>query len=280
MTPNALESKWQWASPAVLARECWQRRHLIRQFAERDVVGRYKGSYLGVVWSFLYPLLTLTVYTFVFGAILKSRWDVSLTGSRAEFALNLFCGQLLFAIFAEAVNRAPRLVVDNPNFVKKVVFPLEILPVAAVGAALTHAAISVIILLGGQFLVMHQLQWTVLWLPVLVVPLVFLTLGVSWLLASLGVFIRDIGYVTGIGTHLMMFLTPMFYPISAVPEAYRWIIQINPMSTLLESGRRVVLWGQSPQWLPLLVVTLVAALIMQLGYFFFMRSKRAFADVI
>lgn len=267
-------------NPLTLARSLWRQRSLIWQFTQREVLGRYKGSFLGIFWSLVNPLALLLIYTFVFGVVFQSRWPQARTTSLSEFALITFCGLMVHNVFAEAVVRAPTLIVGVPNYVKKVVFPLEVLVVSTLGGALFHGAVSLLILLGALLVTTGGLAWTLPLLPVVLLPLVFLVLGVSWFLASLGVFIRDIGHSIALAVQMLFFLTPIFYPLEAIPQPFQTLIRLNPMSTIVESSRAVVLWGRMPDWEALGVWTLVGVVVMLLGYTWFMKSRRAFADVI
>jgi lipopolysaccharide transport system permease protein len=274
------EDARHYANPLVMIRNLWGQRDLVRQFALREVMGRYKGSYLGILWSLLTPLLMLAIYTFVFAVVFNVRWGTSPSESRAEFALTLFCGLIAFNVFSECLGRAPGLVVSNPNYVKKVVFPLEILPLGVLGSALVHSLISLAILCLGLLAFVGTLPWTLIYLPLVYLPLVGLSLGVSWLVASLGVFIRDLGNFVGLALQALFFMTPIIYPISAVPEALQPVLRLNPLSSVVEDFRRVIMWGQSPDWPWWGAVTLLSGLAVVAGYVWFMKTKRAFADVI
>jgi lipopolysaccharide transport system permease protein len=263
-----------------MARNLWGHRELIRQFSWREVAGRYKGSFLGLLWSFITPLVMLLIYTFVFGVIFQSRWPQARTGSLNEFAVILFAGLLTFNIFSECVTRAPTLIVGVPNYVKKVVFPLEILPVSTLGAALFHAGISLLIMLGAHLLLGGVLSWTILLLPVVLAPLLLLVLGLGWFLASLGVFVRDLGNAIGLLVQVLFFLTPIFYTAESVPEPFRSVLQLNPLTSVVENVRRVALWGEQPAWGALGVGLLLSGLALVLGYAWFMQTRKAFADVL
>jgi lipopolysaccharide transport system permease protein len=274
------ESIWQYANPWRLVLHFVNRRDLLWQFILREVQGRYRGSYLGILWTLITPILMLTVYTFVFSVIFKVRWAGSEAESVMDFALTLFSGLIAFNVFSQCATQAPMLIVSNPNYVKKVVFPLEILPVSVVGSAFIHSLISLGIVLAGLLISSGKLPWTLLYLPLVYLPLMALTLGMSWLLASVGVFIRDIGNFIGVIIQFLFFLTPVFYPISAVPGTMQPLLRLNPLATIVEDFRRVVVWGLPPDWPWLGVVTLISGLVMLGGYMWFMKIKRAFADVI
>ncbi|MCB0153208.1 MAG: ABC transporter permease [Anaerolineae bacterium] len=270
----------EYLNPVAMLRSLWRYRELIGQFTKRQVLARYKGSYLGLVWSFATPLATLLVYTFVFSVVFKARWEGAVTDSHGEFALALFAGLIAFNIFSETTLTAPHMVVGNPNYVKKVVFPLEILPVATLGSAVIHSFFSLSILLVGTLLILGRLPWTLVYLPLMYLPLILLCLGISWFFASLGVFIRDIGHLLGVAVQMLFFLTPIFYPISAIPENFRAYIYLNPLTFIVNHFRRVALFGQSPDWGEFVLFTLGALLVCLAGYVWFMKSKKTFADVV
>jgi lipopolysaccharide transport system permease protein len=246
----------------------------------REVVGRYKGSSLGLVWSFLNPVFMLTVYTFVFSVIFKSRWGTGGDESKTQFAVVLFVGMIVHSLFAEVLNRAPGLILSNANYVKKVVFPLETLPVIAMGAALFHTMISLTVLLIAFVIFNGYLHWTAILTPLVILPLVILTLGIAWMLASLGVFLRDVGQTIGIVTTVMMFLAPVFYPITALPEEFRPWIMANPLTFIIEQAREVLIWGRLPDWVGLGTYALVATFIAWAGYAWFQKTRKGFADVL
>lgn len=268
-------------SMAALTAGLWRHRDLIRQMTWRDVLGRYRGSLLGLAWSFFNPVLMLIVYTFVFSGIFKARWGGSdEAGSHAQFALILFVGLIVNTLFAEILNRAPGLILGNVNYVKKVVFPLEILPVVAAAAAVFHALISVGVLLLALLLVNGTLPWTALFAPIVIAPLLVLALGGAWFLASLGVFVRDVGQTIGIVTSIMMFLSPVFYPVTALPEAYRPWLFLNPMTFVIEQARDVLIWGRMPDWYGLLGYSAAAVLVAWVGFYWFQKTRKGFADVL
>ena len=267
-------------SLAALGRSLWRNRQLIVQMTKREVVGRYKGSAMGLAWSFFNPVFMLTVYTFVFSVIFKSRWGVGGEESKTQFAVVLFVGIIVHSLFAEVLNRAPGQILTNVNYVKKVVFPLETLPVIAMGAALFHTFISLGVLLAAFALFNGYLHWTAIFTPLVFLPLVILTLGLAWMLASLGVFLRDVGQTIGIITTVMMFLAPVFYPTTAIPEEIRPWMMANPLTFIIEQAREVLIWGRLPDWLGLGIYTLVATGIAWAGYAWFQKTRKGFADVL
>ena len=277
MNPHASQP----TSLMALARSLWRNRQLIVQMTRREVAGRYKGSALGLAWSFFNPVFMLVVYTFVFSEIFKSRWGgVGGDESKTQFAVILFVGMIVMGLFTEVLNRAPGLIISNANYVKKVVFPIEILPVIAMGAALFHSLISFGVLLTAFALFNGYLHWTVIFAPLVLLPLVILTLGIGWMLASLGVFLRDVGQTIGLITTVLMFLTPIFYPVTAVPERFRPFIMANPLTFIIEQAREVLIWGHLPNWIGLGIYTLVASLIAWAGYAWFQKTRKGFADVL
>ena len=266
-------------SPGALVTSLVANRGLIWEMTKREVIGRYRGSVFGILWSFFNPLLLLTVYTFVFNVVFKARWSAGST-SKTEFAMVLFVGLIVHGLFADCATRAPRLVVENINYVKKVVFPLETLAWTAMGSALFHAGISVVVLLGLYSAVNFSLQWTAILFPVILLPFVLLTMGCVWLLASLGVFLRDIGQAMGIITSIMMFLSPVFYPASNLQEPYRMLLHLNPLTLIIEEGRDVLIWGRLPDWTSLGVYYVIAIVTAWLGFAWFQKTRRGFADVL
>lgn len=265
-------------SIVALTKSLWSHRQLIAQMTKREVVGRYKGSVMGLAWSFFNPIFMLLVYTFVFSMIFKSRWSGD--DSRTLFALVLFVGMIVLGLFSEVLNRAPSLILSNVNYVKKVVFPIEILPVIAMGAALFHSLISLGVLLVAFVLFNGYLQWTVVFTPLVLLPLVIVTLGISWILAAIGVFLRDVGQTIGIITTVLMFLSPVFYPVTSVPERFRPFIMANPLTFIIEQAREVLIWGHLPNWTGLSIYTIAATIVAWAGFALFQKTRKGFADVL
>jgi lipopolysaccharide transport system permease protein len=261
-------------------RSLWRNRQLIVQMTKREVVGRYKGSAMGLAWSFLNPVFMLAVYTFVFSEVFKMRWGVGGEETRTQFAVVLFVGMIVHGLFAEVLNRAPGLILSNVNYVKKVVFPIEILPVIAMGAALFHNLISLGVLLAAFALFNGYLNWTAIFTPLVLLPLVILTLGLAWMLASLGVFLRDVGQTIGIITTVLTFLSPVFYPVTAVPEQFRPWLMANPLTLIIEQAREVLVWGHLPEWSGLGIYTLAATAVAWAGYAWFQKTRKGIADVL
>lgn len=283
-TPSITSLAWLGSTPLVfpydMLRNLHRHRNLIRQFAWRDVISRYKGSYLGMVWSFVTPLMMLAVFSFVFSVIFKAKWGVSTDEGKLQFALTMFCGMTVFNIFGECISRAPNLVLQYPNYVKKVVFPLEILPVAALGSSLINGGLSLGVLIPAVLFFSHSWPSTIYLFPLVLIPICALSLGFGWFLASMGVFVRDIAQPVGVIVQMLFFVSGIFFPPSAIPEDIRPLMELNPMVGILENARRTLMWGQYPDWYALAVVTALSLVIMQIGYMWFMKTKRAFADVI
>jgi lipopolysaccharide transport system permease protein len=252
---------------------------LVVQMAKRDVVGRYRGSFIGLFWSFFNPLLMLLIYTFVFGVIFKSHWNAQVTGHFA-FAIILFAGLNINSMFAECANRAPTLIVENTNFVKKVVFPLEILPWSALGSALFHLLVSTVVLLTISILVNGSLPWTAVLFPIVIACFLPFVAGTIWLLASLGVFLRDLKQATGIITTALMFLAPILYPKEYIPVRFRDWMYLNPLTVIVEASQNVLIWGKQPSWTQLGLYLLVSCLFAWLAFAWFERSRKGFADVL
>src|SRR5688572_2599880 len=247
---------------------------------KRDVLGRYRGSALGVFWSFAHPILMLIVYTFVFSVVFTTRWPGSATDGKLHFAIVLFAGMIVFGIFSECITRAPAIIVSQPNFVKKVVFPLEIMAWTTLGAALFHAGISLGVLTLLMLVAKGGLPWTAILLPVVLLPLLCLTLGLTWFFSALGVYVRDISQMLGVAVTALMFLSPLFYPSSAFPADVRWLSEINPIAFSIEQTRAVLIFGDLPAWRSLVIYTVIATLIMWLGFAWFQKTRRGFADVL
>ncbi len=276
MNPHLAKS----TSITALFHSFWGNRLLIAQMIRREVVGRYRGSVLGIIWSFFNPLFMLAVYTFVFSVVFKARWGVPGGESKVQFAVLLFVGMIVHGLMAEVLNRAPALIQNNTNFVKRVVFPLEILPIVSLGSALFHTVISLSVLLIVFAFFNGFVHWTSLLIPFVWFPLILTTLGLSWFLASLGVFLRDVGQIIGIITTVMLFLAPVFYPLEAIPEKYQIWIMANPLTFIIEQSREVLIWGRLPDWYGLLFYLLFSLGTLWGGFWWFQRTRKGFADVL
>lgn len=258
----------------------WKHRELCWQLTVREVIGRYKGSALGWLWSLLTPLLMLAVYTFVFSGIFKSRWD-NLSGSGTMvFATNLFAGLIVFNVVAECLNKAPQLIPENRNYVTKVIFPLEILSVVTVASAGFHAATSLLVLGVFQLITAHHIPITALWLPLLWIPLFCWSLSLSWALSALGVYLRDVGQIVGVITNMLMFLSAVFYPLSSLPPNWQPILGLNPLVWAIEQTRQILIRGIMPNLFTLSIVIVVSICLCEFCYRTFTIARRGFADVL
>jgi lipopolysaccharide transport system permease protein len=262
--------------PATLLRTLWHNRGLVWQLTCRNVIGRYRGSALGLAWSFILPLMMLAIYTFVFGVVFHRAEDKSII----DYALKLYAGLLAYTMVSETLNLAPLLICGSPNYVKKVVFPLEILPLCTLGAALFHLLVGILVLLVCAAIFTHSISSTLICFPLVLLPLALWTLGFAWFLASLGVYLRDVGQFIGIATQMLMFLSPIFYDLSQVPRSFQTVMRLNPLTTLVQNARNTLLWGQAPDWTELAVVGAASLVVAQLGYVWFMKTRRGFADVL
>jgi len=269
------------ASRRAVWRPLWElpgRFELVLSLAKRALAARYKGSLLGIVWAVVTPVVTIAIFTFIFAGIFGARF-----GSRStqwDYALYIFCGLLPWTMFQDALQQSATTVVAHANLVKRVVFPLETLPVAQTVSSLGTQMFGTVALLIATIAIRHELQATVLWLPVLLVPQLLATLGAAWLVASLGVFLRDIAQGLNLLLMAWMFLTPIIYPESMVPEAYRPFIDANPFAALVRSYRRIFLEGTGPDWTGLAFFSIFALLLFVFGYWWFARTRKNFADVI
>lgn len=253
-------------------------RNVIQRFIFRDIRGRYANSVMGISWAVIQPVVLLLLYTFVFSMILKVR----LGGAEgtASFAMYLFCGMLPWLAFAEGVSRSASVILENVQLIKKVVFPSEILPAYVVGSALVMEFIGLVIFLIAVSIFYHVPGWTLLALPPVIALQVMFTLGLGWLVASINVFLRDVGQLLGLGLTLWMFLTPIFYPAEMIPPEFRFALTWNPMHHLIQAYRDVILDRQLPDFSQTLPLTLIALATFLAGSWFFRRSKNAFVDVI
>ena len=250
--------------------------------AKREVIGRYKGSFLGLFWSLINPILMLAVYTFVFSVVFKARLDQDsgLYDDKATFALVLFAGLIIFNLFSECISRASDLILTNVNYVKKIIFPLEILPWVTLGSALFHAGISFSVLLAFLLITGHPIHWTVVFLPVVILPLLLIIMGLMWLLTSIGVFVRDIGQFISLVLTAMLFMSPIFYPASALPESVRSYLFLNPLTFIIEQTRAIILVGNLPDWTGLAIYFIVALFVASAGLAWFEKTRKGFADVL
>ena len=266
-------------SPLIVFTSMSSHWNLLRQLTKREIVGRYRGSLLGMLWAFLYPMVMLAVYTMVFRGAFGMRWGRE-DESPLDFGLLLFSGLIIHALFAECIHRAPYLIVNHSNYVKKIVFPLEILAWSSLGAALFHATISALVLIVFYGFLHQSLHWTMLLVPVLLLPLALVTIGISWFLSSAGVFLRDLGHASGPVTTVMLFLSPVFYPASAFPESYRFLLYANPLTFLITQAQDVLIWGKAPSWGGIGLYCVSSYLIAWAGLLWFQKTRKAFADAL
>ena len=257
----------------------WTNRLLIFQLVKREFEARFKGSVLGLLWAVLTPLFLLLVYTFVFSEVFKARWSAEISSPTA-FALVLFSGLIAFNILSENLNAAPRLVLQNVSYIKKVVFPLEVLAWVSLLTVMVSALISALLLLVCHFIVLGVPPASALYIPIITIPLCLCTLGAIWFISSLGVFLRDLQHGIGIVTTILLFLSPIFYPLSAVPERVQGIIFLNPLTPIIEMIRGAVFFGEAPSGIVLAGSIIASWLFAAAGYWWFMRIKKGFADVV
>lgn len=276
MNPHFRQSTTPWAMMRVI----WRHRALIWQMTVREVVGRYRGSFMGLAWSFFNPLLMLLVYTFVFTTVFHSRWASAAGTGKTSFAIVLFIGMIVYTILADNINRAPSLIISNTSYVKRVVFPLEILPVVGMGASLFHAMVSLLVWFLAYVLLVGVPHLTALFLPLVILPFVVGILGASWFLASMGVFMRDVNQTVGILTTALMFLAPVFYSIENLPPEFKPLIMANPATFIIEQAREVLVWGHMPDWIGLGVYSLVSLLFAWAGFWWFQKTRKGFSDVL
>ena len=255
---------------------------LLARLVRREMASRYKGSFLGVAWTVLMPLFMIGIYAFVFGTVMQSRWTTGADQAESPygFAMLLFAGFTLFNLFAETIARAPTLMLENEAYIKKIVFPLDILPwVVVICAAINFAVAFLVFLL--LFVLFYGLPpVTILLLPFVVAPVGLIALGASFFLASIGVFLRDIRQIVPLFTTACLFLSPIFYPITAVPEAFQMFMALNPMTLGVVHLRDIVFWGQLPDPLQWFLYFAFGVVTLIVGHAWFMRTKKAFADVI
>ena len=277
--PNA-GNGWAALSPRTMIASVLTHWRLILRMARRELEGRFKGSRLGILWVILQPLLMLAVYTFAFGVVLQARWGQEETGSPWEYALFLFTGLLIFNVFAEVVGRAPTLMLENTSYIKNMVFPTEILPIVTLLVGLFNFVIGFVVLM-----VLYVLQRGVppvttflVWLPL--VPLCLFTMGLAWFLSALGVYLRDLKQLVAILIPTLMFLSPLFYPVSVLPETVRPAIMLNPLAAIIESMRDLVFFGRLPDMPMYLAGVIASAVIAWLGFIWFVKTRRGFADVV
>jgi len=283
--PSSISNETRFFSllnPARMIRSLYRNRELIWNLIKRELKSTYQASFLGGLWTIILPLLMLLIYTFVFSVVFQAKWSTSggQESSQGEFALILFAGLTPFNFFSMVITRSPTLILTVPNYVKKVVFPLEILPVVIVGAAFITSLINVGLILVGRLLVFHSLPIMVLLLPLIYIPLILITLGLAWFLSSLGVFVRDINQAIPVLVQILFFVSPVFYSIDSVPDTLRFLIILNPLSSIIEGFRRILICNEFIDWGIWGVATLISALVAIVGFAWFSATKKAFSDVM
>ena len=266
-------------SPIVALKAIAKNRELITQLIWREVTGRYRGSFAGLLWSFLNPLFSLAMYTFVFGVVFKTRWGQH-SESIFDFALLLFAGLIIHGLLAECINRSPFLILNNPSYVKQVVFPLEILPVVSLGSSFFHTSISAGILIVLWGFTHGGLPISVVFIPILLFPLCLIALGVGWLLSASAVYFRDIGQIVGFVNSALLFFSPIFYPASSVPEPFRSVLAFNPLTFVIESLRGDLIYGILPEMNSYLTYLAISMVVACLGYAWFQKVRSGFSDMI
>lgn len=254
-------------------------RSLVYELTRREILGRYRGASFGMLWSLISPFLMLLVYTLAFGFIMKGRWPGS-TGSTTDFALILFAGLTIHGFFAECFTRAPQLIISNTSYVKRVVFPLDILVWSMTFSALFHLAMNMVVLLLLYLCVKGGIHPTAVLLPLVVLPLVILTIGIGWITAALGVYLRDIGQIAGVIAAAMLFLSSAIIPVESVPDSYRIVFELNPLTFIINQVREVVVWGRLPDWAGLGIYTLIACAVAVIGHRMFNKLRVGFSDVL
>lgn len=268
------------ATPVEMVASFGRNWQLILQLSRREITGRYRGSTLGWAWSLFNPLFMLAIYTLVFSGVFKTQWDAGPGESKSGSVLILFVGLIVHGLFAECINRAPALIVNHANFVKKVVFPLEVIPWVAVGSALFHAVISIGVLFLAEFVIIQHVPLTAMLLPVVLLPLIAGLIGLSWLLAGLGVYLRDISQVTIMLSTAMLFVSAVFFPLSALPEPYRSWLRFNPLAIVIEQSRDILIFGRVPDITQWSLTMAFGVFLAWVGFAAFQKARRGFANVL
>lgn len=252
---------------------------LILQMTKRDITHRFRGSFLGIFWVLVLPLLMLAVYSFVFIYVFEARFGAS-SAPRGEFALMLFSGIIVHALIADILIRTPKLVLENKNLVTKVIFPLEILPIVTVLSGMVQFGVSLLVLMLGVLLIYGELSWTIVYIPILFLPYLILLTGLGWFLAALGVYIRDIAQISSVIATIFLFVSPVFYDISTLPEGVQYAIYANPITLIVTELRHILMEGAVPALYPLLIYIVISKIIACAGFLFFCKARRGFADIL
>lgn len=269
--------------PLEVFRSFWNERTLLRRLVKREVEARYRGSLFGLAWTFVTPVVLVAVYTFVFSVIFGMRWkgiDGAAVGDNVSFGIVLFTGLVLFQFFSDSLNRAPGLMLENPTYIKKIVFPLDLMAWVSLGVGLVNLAAGVLVLVLAHLVLIGLPPPTALLFPILLLPLGLLTVGLVWIVSAVGVYLRDLRQIVGLVTTIMMFLSPIFYPLSMVPEAYRSLLHLNPLTWPITAARQLLLEGTVPPVAEFGIYTAVAFLTAWVGLVFFRKVKRGFIDVL
>lgn len=253
-------------------------RSLLRSLVIRDIEMRYRGTLLGFVWAVIYPLMMLAVYAFVFGGVFNARWSSG--GDMKNFVLMLYCGLIVHAVFSETLTRSPTAILSNPSYVKKVVFPLELLPTSHLASAIFNALIGIGLLCVFLLIQRQSIPPTAVYVPLVFIPLLLITAGLAWFLAAIGVFFRDVGQMIGVVMSVLLFLSPVFYPTSSAPKLAQKLIYLNPLTYPIEELRAVLILGNQPDWSHWMAYFAVSVVVAVGGLWIFQRSRPAFADVI
>lgn len=265
-------------SPLYIVKSMKSNFALIKSLIARDINSKYNGSYIGVLWSIITPIVMLAIYTFVFSVVFKAKWGIN-SNSKTEFALVLFAGMIIFNLFSECIARSTSLVLQNANYVKKVVFPLEILVPICLGSALFNFSISFCVWLIAYMMFFGIPHLSLLLFPLILLPFLFFVLGLSWFLSALSVYVRDIAQFINLIITVLLFMSPVFYPVTMLPENYRHYLFINPLTYFVESFRAVIFFGHGvDQFLPYCYIA--SLFVLWFGFYFFQKTRKGFADVI
>lgn len=266
-----------------IAKECKElinHKELIKQTLKRDFIMRYKGSSLGVAWAFLMPILLLAIYTFVFSIIFKAKWGTGAEHSKVDFALILFIGMIIYNFVSEVLTRSPQVILQNANFVKKVVYPLETIPFVVTLSAFFNMCISFLIWFAALICFKGDMHLTALYLPLIILPLLFGALGMSLFLSSLGAYIRDVSQITGVLATILMFLSPIFFSIETIPVQFRGFMQLNPLTYFIEESRNILFFGKSLDLRMNFISLIISLFVLKLGFSWFQKTRSGFSDVI
>lgn len=262
-----------------MVKTLYKNKYLLWQLIKKDIQQRYQGSVLGILWSFIVPILMLVIYTFIFSEVFQAKWDID-TSDKYQFALVLFCGLSAFNLVGEVMNRSTLLIATNTNYVKKVIFPLEMLPVVITMSALFNCCISFLILIVAKVFLYQNISVTLYMIVLLFIPLIILAIGLSLFISAISVYLKDIGNAISVIVTVLMYLSPVFFPLSSVPENFQSICESNPMTYIIENFRNVVLYGESINWQFYGTSCMTAIIIYVLGRIVFARAKEGFADVL